>query len=139
VLTLAPEVGRRIFGGRVAELGASAIGGFVVSPDDRVCALEPASPCDVRSLSGFVGATAWADVGTSAGGWAYYARAGVGPWWGSDRNAQAGQSTAERGGLITLEVGTGDGRLDVGIEQKRLEHTRFGTMPLMNIVVRVAF
>jgi hypothetical protein len=86
-----------------------------------------------------VGATAWAELGTSAGGSDYYARAGAGPWWGSDRNAQAEQSTAERGGLITLEVGTRDGRLDVGIEQKRLQGTRFGTMPLMNIVVRVAF
>jgi hypothetical protein len=79
------------------------------------------------------------EAGFVRGEWKYYARAGAGPLWGSDVDASVGQSAAERGGLVALEIGSRDGRLDVGVEQKRLERTRFGMIPLMNVIVRLSF
>ena len=131
------ELGRRILGGRDAGLGATVIGGFFLPQTDYACSLGTADePCDRRVFSRFMAVSVSADAGVSRGDWSYYARVGAGPWWGSDVDASGGQSTAERGGLVTFEIGSRSGRGNVGIEQKRLEGTRFGMIPLMNVVVR---
>jgi hypothetical protein len=137
---VAAEIGRRIVSGRNAALGVSAIGVFFIPQTDYVCDAAPiGTPCDLRVFSGFTALAAWGEARFSHGEWKYYARAGAGPWRGGDVDASPGQSAAERGGLVTLELGSRDGRIDVGIEQKRLEGTRFGMIPLMNVVVRVSF
>jgi len=137
---VAAELGHRMGGGRNIGLGVSAIGALFLPQTDYVCNLgAAASSCDLRVFSRFTAVTASGEAGVSRGQWSYYARVGAGPWWGSDVDASPGQSTAERGGLVTLEIGSRDGRVDVGIEQKRLEGTRFGMIPLMNVVVRVSF
>lgn len=133
------ELGRRILGIPDADLGAAVIGGLFLPQTDYACSLDTAAePCDRRVFSRFMAASLFADARFARAEWSYYARVGAGPWWGSDVDASGGQSTAERGALITLEVGSRSGRLDVGIEQKRLEGTRFGMIPLMDIVVRFA-
>ena len=137
---VAAELSRRIIGGRSAGLGVSAIGAFFLPQTDYVCDLAPVgTTCDLRVFSRFIAMTAWGEAGVSRGEWKYYVRAGAGPWWGGDVDASPGQSMDERGGLVTLEIGSRDGRLDVGIEQQRLEGTRFGMIPLMNVVVRLSF
>jgi hypothetical protein len=137
---VAAEVGHRVVGGRNIGLGVSATGAFFLPQTDYVCDLgTAASLCDLRVFSRFVALTASGEAGLSRGEWSYYARVGAGPWWGSDVDASPEQSRAERGGLVTLEIGSRDRRVDVGIEQKRLEGTRFGMIPLMNVVVRVSF
>lgn len=131
------ELGRRIVGSAQAGIGAAVIGGFFLPQTDYVCNLGSADePCDRRVFSRFMAVSASAAASVSRGEWSYYARVGGGPWWGSDVDASGGQSTAERGGLVTFEVGSRSGRVTVGIEQKRLEGTRFGMIPLMNVVVR---
>jgi hypothetical protein len=131
------ELGRRVLGGPDAGIGAAVIGGFFLPQTDYACSLGTADePCDRRVFSRFMAVSASVGASLSRGEWSYYARVGGGPWWGSDVDASGGQSTAERGGLVTLEVGSRSGRVTVGIEQKRLEGTRFGMIPLMNVVVR---
>jgi len=75
------------------------------------------------------------DAHVSLGDWNYYARLGVGPWWARDED----HASTERGALVTMEIGTHDGRLDGGIEQKRLGGTRVGALPLMNVIARISY
>lgn len=138
-IAVSAELGRRILGAPGAALGAAAVGGLFLPQTDYVCSLGTAAePCDRRVFSRFMAMSLTATAGITRGDWRYYARVGAGPWWGRDVDASAGQSTAERGPLVTLEVGSRSGRLDVGIEQQRIEGTRFGMIPLMNLVVRFA-
>jgi hypothetical protein len=134
------ELSGRFFHRGIVELSANATGAYFLPATDYVCATGATpSSCDLRVFSRFGALTLAANAEYTWTDYTYYVRAGVGPWWGSDVDASAEQSSAERGALITTEIGTRNGRLEVGFEQKRIEGTRFGMIPLLGLVVRVAF
>ena len=134
------ELSGRFFHRGDVGLSASATGGYFIPATDYVCVTSSTpSSCDLRVFSRFGALTLAANAEHTWTDYTYYARAGAGPWWGSDADASTEQSSAERGTLITMEIGTRNGRLEVGFEQKRIEGTRFGMIPVLGVVARVAF
>lgn len=137
---VAGELDRRLLGTDAIGMSATATGAYFLKQTDFVCATTFAATCDLRVFAALVAVTLAADVQYLRAPLQPYVRAGVGRWWGRDSGAAERQASSENGLLLTMEVGVhASRRFTVGLEQKRIEGTRFGMVPLMDLVGRLSF
>ena len=100
----------------VFALSATATAGRFVQSQIVCTESSDPSSCDLSGLLSYFGAlTLTADAQTSRWGYAYFARVGAGPWWGREQDAPRGESPpADRGALLTMEIGSRAGRTELG-------------------------